>query len=184
MQGALAKAVKEGRWVVLEDIDKAGGEVLALVGGLAESMGRSTRRVGDRGGLKVPGREDVSMGEGFALFATRTVTPYSSRSSSSEEMDSESKALEFPKPVFLNNQKFEEVFLPPPSKEEIKMILEARFESLVGASGEGVGRLMTAWEVAGKVGAMGGGGSSAKGREVGLRDLIKWFGRVESLVIG
>ena len=64
------------------------------------------------------------------------------------------------------------------------MILEARFESLVGASGEGVGRLMKAWEVAGKVGAMGGGGSSAKGREVGLRDLIKWFGRVESLVIG
>lgn len=172
VQGALAKAVAEGRWVILEDVDRAGGEVLSLVGGLAESMRRGTRKIGDRGVLKVPGREDVAMAEGFRLFATRTVAPYASTGAGTD------RELEFPKTTFLNAQKFEEVVLPPPSREEICMILEERFQTL---GKESVKRLMKAWEIAGQ----GIGGSETggyKSRDVGLRDLVKWFGRVESLV--
>jgi midasin len=186
VQGALAKAVQEGRWVVLEDIDKAGSEVLALVGGLAESMGRSTRKIGDRGSLKIPGRDDVLIGEGFALFATRTTQPYSRSPISSETHIDVAPTLEWPKPSFLNAQKFQEVHLPSPTREEIRLILEKRFDVLAGAgAGKEVDRLMTAWETARKVGAGGGagvGGMSVKGRDVGLRDLIKWFGRIESLL--
>ncbi|CED83314.1 AAA ATPase containing von Willebrand factor type A (vWA) domain [Phaffia rhodozyma] len=187
VEGALAKAVKEGRWVILEDIDKARGEVLALLGGLAEEMSRGTRAVGDRGSLRIPGREDVRIGDGFALFATRTIKPFAAPATTSDavdEIDVAKPDARFPKPTFLNAQKFVEVFLEEPTKQEIGMILQARFPRLEANQ---IDQLMSAWssaQIGRSTSGSGIGSGGAAGREVGLRDLMKWFVRVEALVTG
>jgi len=61
--GVLTTAVTEGRWIVIEDIDLASHEVLAVLGPLLE-----TRElfIGGRG-------EVVRAAEGFRIFATRTI---------------------------------------------------------------------------------------------------------------
>ena len=46
-EGALTRAVRQGKWVVLEDIDKAGSEVLSTVARLVEQLG-PTKALGTR----------------------------------------------------------------------------------------------------------------------------------------
>ena len=58
--GALTRALREGRWVVVEDVDRAGWEVVSGLRGLMES-----------GEVEVRG-EVVKAKEGFRLFATRS----------------------------------------------------------------------------------------------------------------
>ena len=60
--GALTQAVKQGRWVVIEDVDQAPFEVLAALVPLLEERK-----------LYVPGRgESIPAAEGFQLFGTVT----------------------------------------------------------------------------------------------------------------
>ena len=59
-EGALTAAMRQGRWVLLEDVDRAGWEVVSGLRGLME-----------RGEVEVRG-ETVRAAEGFRLFATRT----------------------------------------------------------------------------------------------------------------
>ena len=58
--GALTRAVSEGRWVVVEDVDRAEWEVVSGLRGLME-----------RGEVEVRG-EVITAKEGFRLFATRS----------------------------------------------------------------------------------------------------------------
>jgi MoxR-like ATPase len=63
--GALTRAVLEGRWALIEDIDRAPFEVLSAVLPLLE-----------RGRLFVPGRGQlIEAAPGFRLWATRTTGP-------------------------------------------------------------------------------------------------------------
>lgn len=177
--GSLAKAVEEGRWLILEDVDKARGEVLALVGELAEAVGNGARKVGARGDLGVPGKQAVKVHKDFRLIATRS----SNALVHSAALDYESQ-VKFGPPTFLGHQKFTEVYLSPPTSTEILEILSRRFPVLGREPGV-VDLLIQAWEVVRKgrknSGAAGGG---VEGREVGLRDLIKFVGRVEGLLQG
>ena len=59
-EGALTAAMRQGRWVLLEDVDRAGWEVVSGLRGLME-----------RGEVEVRG-ETIRAVEGFRLFATRT----------------------------------------------------------------------------------------------------------------
>ena len=59
-EGALTAAMRQGRWVLLEEVDRAGWEVVSGLRGLME-----------RGEVEVRG-ETIRAAEGFRLFATRT----------------------------------------------------------------------------------------------------------------
>ena len=63
--GVLTTAVREGRWVLIEDIDLAPSEVISMLLPLLE-----TRH------LFIPSRgEKLKAKEGFQLFATRSLLP-------------------------------------------------------------------------------------------------------------
>lgn len=57
--GILTTAVREGKWIVIEDIERAGNDVLSVL--LPVLEGRP---------LKLNGREDVEMGKGGQIIAT------------------------------------------------------------------------------------------------------------------
>lgn len=154
MEGALAKAVRAGRWVVLDDIDRASMEMLVTVAGLARSL--RPGRAGRRARLQVPGRPDIEAGDGFALFATRSTRPDA-----------------ITPPAFFGHHHFTEVALEPPTEADILTILLAQF----GKVPESVIRtLVRVWQDLRPLARVPG---PVKPREVGLRDLEKWCARVE-----
>lgn len=154
MEGALAKAVRAGRWVVFEDIDKANLEMLVTISGITKSL--HIGRVGRRAALQVPGRSDIEAGDGFAVFATRTVRPDASSP-----------------PTFFGHQDFDEVHLAAPTDDDIFAILTAQFSLLppdVTSTLVGIWRnLRPLAKTSGQV----------KARDIGLRDLEKWCARVQ-----
>ena len=107
MEGALTKAVRAGRWVVFDDIDRASMEVLVMIAGLT----RSKENV-----LSIPGRGSVEAGPGFAVFATRK-----SRSGAATP------------PAFFGHHEFTEVVLEMPSDEDVLRILSVGFGRLSAA---------------------------------------------------
>jgi midasin len=154
MEGALAKAVRAGRWVVFEDIDRASTEMLVTVSGLARSL--KIGKPGRRGKLAVPGREEIEAGDGFAMFATRTVRQGGSTP-----------------PTFFGHHNLSEVTLEAPTDDDILAILSARFQTLP----KGVMlALVDIWQQLRPLAKTGG---QVKGRDIGLRDLEKWCARVE-----
>ncbi|KDQ20857.1 hypothetical protein BOTBODRAFT_100466 [Botryobasidium botryosum FD-172 SS1] len=159
--GALTRALKEGLWVVLEDIDKASGEILGTLLPLVESL-RPNKGVGTRASIEVHGRGRIEAADGFALFATRSVNPSPISSS-------------FPPPTFLGHQHWTEIIMHAPSVAEQQIILSARFPKLAGSP---IRSLLTVWEAI----KVAGAALASKGREAGFRDLEKWANRVELLL--
>ncbi|WWC59552.1 uncharacterized protein I303_102108 [Kwoniella dejecticola CBS 10117] len=153
MEGALAKAIRAGRWVVFEDVDRGSTEMLVTLNGIARSL--QPGRPGRRAKLSIPGRKDIEAGEGFALFATRTT-----RSG-------------YTPPTFFGHHIFREVQLGPPSDNDILAILSARFlrlpEPLLSV-------LVGIWHQLRPFDQLSG---QVKARDIGLRDLEKWCARVE-----
>ena len=154
MEGALAKAVRAGRWVVFDDIDRASMEMLVTIAGLARSL--RLGRPGRRAVLPIPGREDIEAGDGFALFATRTYRHDAAT-----------------QPTFFGHHNFAEVALDSPSPEDILAILETSFPRMPVAV---TTILVEIWQAIRPLSHTGG---PVKGRDIGLRDLEKWCGRVE-----
>ena len=155
MEGALTKALRTGRWVVFDDIDRASTEMLVTISGLARSL-KSTRP-GKRARLAIPSRGEIEAGDGFALFATRT-----------SRLD-----VSPTPPTFFGHLNFAEVFLDAPSKNDILTILSAQFPrlpQLVTTS------LVDIWQQLRPLAKTGG---QVKGRDIGLRDLEKWCARVQ-----
>lgn len=154
MEGALAKAVRAGRWVVFEDIDKANLEMLVTIAGLAKSLHMG--RVGRRAILAVPGRDEIEAGDGFAIFASRTIRPDASTP-----------------PAFFGHQDFQEVHLDSPTDEDILAILSAQFPQLPGST---ISTLVGVWRDLRPLSKTSG---QVKARDIGLRDLEKWCARVQ-----
>lgn len=154
MEGALAKAVRAGRWVVFEDIDKASLEMLVTISGITKSL--ALGRVGRRASLQVPGRDDIEAGDGFAVFASRTVRPEATTP-----------------PTFFGHQDFAEVHLAAPTDEDILAILTAQFPRLPAAV---TGVLVGVWRNLRPLSKTSG---QVKARDIGLRDLEKWCARVQ-----
>uniref|UniRef100_D8PXL7 Midasin n=1 Tax=Schizophyllum commune (strain H4-8 / FGSC 9210) TaxID=578458 RepID=D8PXL7_SCHCM len=152
--GALVRAMRAGRWVVLEDIDRASAEVLGVLRPLVESL-RVDKWIGGRARIAVPGRGEVIAHDAFALFATRSV-----RGSTTP-------------PAFLGAHKWSEVVVPAPTAAEVHTIVEARFPRLRGAAANG---FVALWD------AVRALGPAASARDVGMRELEKLCARVERLL--
>ncbi|KAG1818477.1 uncharacterized protein BJ212DRAFT_1479486 [Suillus subaureus] len=155
--GVLVRALREGRWLVLSDIDRASMEVLALLKPLVESMGLGNW-IGHRAGIEVPGKGRVEAREGFALFATRSLAV--------------GHGKKVPPPTFFGSHKWHEVMVDALDAEEVRSIIENRFPKIVGAAAA----LIKVW---GDVQALG---STSSSRPVGLRELQKFCQRVERLL--
>lgn len=156
--GVLVRAMREGKWVVFEDIDRATTEVLGIIKPLVESLG-SDKWIGGRAVLSVPSRGTVEAEDSFAIYATRSLTP--------------SKDGKFAKPAFYGAHKFREMIVPSLSAQDLRMIVDAKFPSLSGAAAQG---LISLWE------AVKALGPAASTRNVGLRELENLCVRVQSLL--
>ncbi|KAG8936254.1 hypothetical protein FRC02_003546 [Tulasnella sp. 418] len=171
VEGALVRAMREGKWVVLEDIDKASGEVLGTLMPLVESLG-ITKEIGKRAEIQVHGRPKVVAAESFALFATRSIP-----------VNINQDELHVPSPTFLGHQHWVEVQIPAPTHSEQVLILSTKFPRLAGRV---LLALLDIWE------AIQGLSGSEKGRSgiqygntarsVGMRDVEKWINRVNALI--
>ncbi|KAG9000235.1 hypothetical protein FRB93_012775 [Tulasnella sp. JGI-2019a] len=170
VEGALVRAMRLGKWVVLKDIDKASGEVLGTLLPLIESLGYS-KGIAQRAYLDISGRGRIEAADSFALFATRSVVPTAA---------SADGAL-FPQSTFLGSQHWFEVQATAPSQNEQHDILSKHFPKLAG---ESLRALLEVWEAAqsGWRGMKKGPVSAGTPREIGLRDLEKWIQRVDRLL--
>lgn len=157
-EGVLVRAMREGRWVVFEDLDRGSNEVLGLIRPLLESLG-ADKWIGARAVMEVPGRGRVEADESFAVFATRSLLP--------------SRTGKYPAPTFFGAHLLYEVIVDPPTHEDLLIIVNTRFPRLAGPVGEGLIRL---WEAVRDL------GSTASTRDIGMRELEKLCVRVEKLL--
>ncbi|SNX87533.1 related to MDN1 - Huge dynein-related AAA-type ATPase (midasin) [Melanopsichium pennsylvanicum] len=178
-EGALTRAVRQGKWVVLEDIDKAGSEVLSIVARLVEQLG-PTKALGSRAVVDLGSRGKVSAGDGFALFATRSIA------SSTHNARTQSSA------TFLGSSHWSEVFIHSPTQSDVSSILANKFPRLTGQQSHFANRLVATWHKLRRATqpsaaslhatTKGTGASAGSVRTATLRDLIKWCRRVERLL--
>jgi midasin len=157
-EGVLIKAMREGKWVVLKDIERGSNEVLGVLKPLVESLGPGGW-IGQRAFLTVPNRGTVTAADSFRIFATRSLLP--------------SKSGEFATPTFFGAHKFSEIHMASPSSDELKAIISSRFPRLAGAYAGGIMRM---WKDVCAIGI------SASTREIGLRDLEKFCARVQQIL--
>ena len=155
--GALAQAVTQGRWVLLEDVDAAPSEVITALVPLME--GRP---------LPVPGRgEALSPAPGFMLFGSVTTRPGVHRDLACPGL-------------------WTRVHVAPPPEGELGAILGG---VLTHPGGQHLvqpllSSLATTRALCGQASGSAPGGRaqvSLGGRELTLRDLIKWGHRMRSL---
>ncbi|KAI3616178.1 midasin nuclear aaa atpase [Moniliophthora roreri] len=157
-EGVLVRAMREGKWVVFKDIDRASNDVLGLIKPLVESLEPGKNWIGGRATIEVPGHDQVIAEDTFAIFATRSVTP--------------SRSGTFPAPTFFGAHKFTEVIVPSPSVDELRSIVISRFPRL----GDVARGLIQMWESIRAI------GSTSSTRDIGLKDLEKYCTRVESML--
>lgn len=157
-EGVLVRAMRTGRWIILQDVDKGSNEVLGTLKPLIESLGMG-KWIGGRAKLTIPSRAEVVGSENFTIFATRSI--------SLSGHDS------FPPPTFFGAHKFQEVIIPTPAREELHTIIDASFPKLSG---------LTAWGIVTLWCAIKAVGSTTTDREIGLRDLRKYCSRLEGLL--
>lgn len=180
-EGALTRALRQGKWIVLEDIDKAGSEVLSIVAQIVEQLG-PTKALGSRISIDLGSRGKVPAGDGFAFFATRCIA-FSSRNTASPSSA-----------AFLGSSHWSEVFITSPSPDDVNSILTGKFPHLTCQQSSFVDRLVTTWyklqhatqpsTTSSQATAKGVGSSSGSVRTATLRDLVKWCRRVEHLLSG
>ncbi len=157
-EGVLVRAMREGKWIVLEDIDRATMEVLGIIKPLVESLG-ADKWIGGRARLDVPSRGTIEAEDSFALIATRSLQP--------------ARSGAFPTPTFFGAHKFYEVVVGSPTASDLRLIVDTKFPRLAGSPAQG---LINMWE---GVRALG---SPASTRDIGLRELEKLCTRVTNLL--
>ncbi|SYW78136.1 related to MDN1 - Huge dynein-related AAA-type ATPase (midasin) [Ustilago bromivora] len=177
-EGALTQAVRQGKWVVLEDIDKAGSEVLSTIAPLVEQLG-PTKALGTCAIVDLGSRGKVTAGHGFALFATRSIAASSTRQAPSTA-------------TFLGSSHWSEVYIHSPLQTDVISILHNKFPRLTAQQSRFVERLVATWyklqratqpsAASAQAAAKATGPSAGSVRTATLRDLIKWCRRVERLL--
>lgn len=153
--GVLTTAVKEGRWVLVEDIDKAPTEVLSVLLPLME-----------RGELYIPSRgERVVAGRGFRLITTMRIA--------------ESNKGTTPATHILGSRLWNRVDIQVPSEEELRAIIDSRFPLLRVISGvllEVYKAICSLY----KDPAFFSVSRTSLGRQISPRDLFKWCMRLNA----
>ncbi|XP_028395044.1 midasin-like isoform X2 [Dendronephthya gigantea] len=153
--GILTRAVKEGRWLLLEDIDCAPMDVISVLIPLLES------RV-----MTIPGKENIQAHSGFQLFATQRVGGVSRRS------NSESSLLE---------HLWSTIHIEPLTKNELEEIVVVKFPNLKPLASKLVDTfslLSSDLQLTSKPDTRN---LSADKRLSTVRDFMKWCRRVNAL---
>ncbi|OCB87744.1 P-loop containing nucleoside triphosphate hydrolase protein [Sanghuangporus baumii] len=156
--GVLVKAMREGRWVVLKDIDRASNEVLCLISPLAESLD-DIKPIGSNAFLSLGNRGNVEAAETFALFATRSV-------------EGNSPSDFFP-PSFLGAQKWREIQMLENSLDDLRLLVDSKFPNIAGSITDG---LIDIWLTVKHLRVV------SSTRTVGIRDLEKFCARVSQFL--
>jgi midasin len=155
--GALTRALTEGRWVLLEDIDRAPFEVLSAMIPLFES-----RR------MFLPGRGDIiEAASGFQLFATRTTM--AGRDAAPAELA----------PILRAH--FCKVRLEAMTRDELLAIVAAKHPSLA-AMCEPIMATFSLFQPIGTAQPVLQAGSDTAGRAYSSRDLFGWCRRLDALM--
>ena len=157
-EGVLVKAMKQGKWVIFKDIDRAGNDVLGVIKPLVESLGPGNW-IGGRGILTIPGHGVVTAHDSFAIFATRSVS---------------SKTGKHPKPIFFGSHKFAEVIVSSPSQTEVEQIVNQKFPRLSGRTSRAAANL---WQDM----CVTADNFPSLGRGVGMRELERFSARINRL---
>lgn len=176
-EGSLTRAVRLGRWIVFEDIDKASDEVLSTISDLVESVRNHARNTcgggwggRDKTGVGIQaGAEWVQAGEGLMLFATRSVPATAAQSAHSKTYGTEA--------TFLGSQYWSHVWLREPTMMEVQQIVTGLYPRLHPNISD---CLIQTWgEVVATVNATHSTSTTGLSRSIGLSDLLKWLARVE-----
>lgn len=150
--GVLTKAVREGRWVLIEDLDRAPAEVIGLILPLIE-----------KNELVIPSRrEHIRCADGFRVIATIR----SSVNVKGEEI--------VPNSNMLGNRLWESIRVKPMALEEIQDIISQTFPLLAP-------RLTTITNIYSRMRSSLHGSLAARssqGKTPGLRDVIKFCSRI------
>lgn len=157
-EGVLVRSMREGKWVVFEDIDRGSNEVLGVIKPLVESLTLG-KWIGGRAHLEVPSRGKVVAHAHFMLFATRSLLP--------------SRKGEFSSPVFFGAHKFSEVTVKSLSIDELRTIVTTQYPRF---GGEVAAAIINLWDSAKKL------GSHSSGRDIGLRELQKFCQRLDRII--
>lgn len=156
--GILTVAVREGRWVMIEDIDKAPTEILSVLLPLLEKRE-----------LLIPSRgETIKAAPGFQLFSTIRTT--------------HSKNGTAIIPDIIGKRLWNHIHVESPSADELKQIIRERFPLLSNHANQFVDTYNKASEIYSdsKFLTLNKSGSS---RQISSRDLIKWAQRVNLMLV-
>ncbi|KAA8650735.1 AAA family ATPase midasin [Aspergillus tanneri] len=150
--GVLTKAAREGRWILIEDLDRAPSEVIALILPIIE-----------KGELTIASRKErIKCAEGFKIIATMK----SSYNIAGEEVA--------PNTTILGSRLWQRVQVDSLSIEEIREVILQKFPLLKS-------RIQTIMSVFQNLCSSFHGSlaiKSSQGRTPGLRDLIKLCSRM------
>ncbi|KAJ1343425.1 hypothetical protein BSLG_002014 [Batrachochytrium salamandrivorans] len=149
--GVLVTAVSEGRWILIEDIDLAPVDVVAVLVPLLETRW-----------LYIPSRgERIQAKDSFRIFATRRVAATSNGNSHSEKSRRKNASQKH-----LGESLWTTVFISELNNSEIHTIINSRFPILRGC----VGEIMRSYDTLNAQFRE----MHAVGRQLSSRDLIKW----------
>lgn len=155
--GVLATAVREGRWVLVEDIDKAPTDVLSVLLPLIE-----------RGELDIPSRgERIKAARGFRLITTARTAP------SAHNSDISTVNL-------LGSRLWLRANVQTPAEEELQTIANFRFPLLRPVS-PSVLATYTAIQKLYREPSFFAISRTSLGRQISPRDLFKWCSRINAL---
>ncbi|ORY83905.1 P-loop containing nucleoside triphosphate hydrolase protein [Protomyces lactucae-debilis] len=147
--GLLTNAVKAGKWLLIEDIDKAPKEVLSVLLPLMES-----------GRILIPSRDEtIAAAPGFRLLATRTVSAGGKRITNR----------------MLGARLWHQVDVRELPIAEVRQVMVARYPVLSAMADT----LLRVWHVVSSMQHTGRSADrTARGRPLGTQDLLKWARRI------
>ncbi len=156
--GVLTTALREGKWVLIEDIDKAPTEVLSILLTLLEKRE-----------IRIPSRgEIIKAKDGFQLFSTISLN----------SNESEKKII----PDLIGLRLWNKIFLNEQSIDELKLIISTKWPRLKLFSND----LITTYSLIRETYESSRFHSLCKGshlRSISTRDLIKWASRIDKLLL-
>ncbi|GAO48771.1 midasin [Saitoella complicata NRRL Y-17804] len=159
--GVLTKAVREGKWILVEDVDKAPAEVLSVLLPLME-----------RGEIGIPSRgETVKAGRGFRMIATKTLPESYGRRKKHLEAETESG---------IGGHLWERVVIELAPEDELLEIVAKRFPVLATIA-ERIVDVYKAVRETYRDPAFFMMSKTSLGRAVTTRDLVKWCTRITAL---
>ncbi|KIY74066.1 P-loop containing nucleoside triphosphate hydrolase protein [Cylindrobasidium torrendii FP15055 ss-10] len=153
-EGVMVRAMRQGKWILLKDINRASPEVLGILKPLLESYGLG-KWIGGSAFLDVPSRGRVTAHPSFAIFASRSVANSHSTS------------------MFLGAHKYHEVTVAAPTTDDLQEIIGRKFPRLCGGPTAG---LLQMWN---EIRALG---TASSMRQVDLRDLERFCTRIDALL--